>query len=81
MPKLDGISSAGLIRKDMPQSHVVILSMHVSATLVQQAIRMGASGYVLKGRAADELAEAVRAASEGQLYLSSDIPRAYLPRS
>lgn len=80
MPKLDGIRSTRLIRSDAPGTSVVILSMHVNATLVQQAIKMGAKGYVLKGRAADELAPAVRAAKQGRLYISADIPPTYLPR-
>lgn len=78
MPRLDGIRSTSLIRSDAPDTSVVILSMHVNATLVQQAIKMGAKGYVLKGRAADELAAAVRAANEGKLYISADIPPTYL---
>ncbi len=78
MPRLDGLRSTRLIREDAPDTRVVILSMHVNATLVQQAIKMGAKGYVMKAHAADELIEAVRAASQGQLYISSGIPPSYL---
>ena len=41
---------------------------------------MGARGYVLKRRATDELPEAIRAAVQGQVFLSPAIPPSYLPR-
>lgn len=80
MPRLDGIHSTKRLHDDAPDTRVVILSMHVNATLVQQAIKMGAKGYVLKARAADELVPAVRSVVEDQLYLSDGIPSSYLPR-
>jgi DNA-binding NarL/FixJ family response regulator len=41
---------------------------------------MGARGYVLKRQATDELPKAIRAAYQGETYLSSEIPPAFLPR-
>lgn len=80
MPELDGIRSSTLIRTHEPTTRVVILSMHVNATLIQQALRSGVSGYVLKRRATDELPEAIRAAHHGELFLSPSIPASYLPQ-
>ena len=81
MPRLDGIRSAAQIRDQEPEARIVILSMHVNATLVQQALKMGARGYVLKPHATDELPQAIRAVYQGELFLSPDIPQSYLPHA
>lgn len=81
MPKMDGIHATEIIYRNESKTGIVILSMHVNAALVQQALRMGARGYVLKRQASDELPKAVRAAHEGHLFLSSAIPQDFLPRS
>jgi DNA-binding NarL/FixJ family response regulator len=80
MPSMDGLHATELIHRAQQEINIVILSMHVNAALVQQALRMGARGYVLKRRATDELPEAIRAAVQGQVFLSPAIPPAYLPR-
>jgi DNA-binding NarL/FixJ family response regulator len=80
MPSMDGLHATELIHRAQENTNIVILSMHVNAALVQQALRMGARGYVLKRRATDELPEAIRAAAQGQVFLSPAIPPSYLPR-
>ena len=80
MPIMDGLHATELIHRAQSTINIVILSMHVNAALVQQALRMGARGYVLKRRATDELPEAIRAAVQGQVFLSPAIPPSYLPR-
>lgn len=80
MPSMDGLHATELIHRAQGAVNIVILSMHVNAALVQQALRMGARGYVLKRRATDELPEAIRAAVQGQVFLSPAIPPSYLPR-
>ena len=80
MPSMDGLHATELIHRAQSTINIVILSMHVNAALVQQALRMGARGYVLKRRATDELPEAIRAAVQGQVFLSPAIPPSYLPR-
>lgn len=80
MPKMDGIHATELIRNHDLKTHVVILSMHVNAALIQQALRMGAGAYVLKRRATDELPLAIRAAYKGDIFLSPAIPPAFLPK-
>ncbi len=81
MPKMGGIHATEQIKKEGNPANVIILSMHVNAALIQQAIRMGAKGYVLKGSATEELPKAVRTAHRGILFLSSTIPPGFLPRS
>lgn len=80
MPKMDGIHATELIKKEPDPASIVILSMHVNAALIQQAIRMGALGYVLKGSATEELPTAIRTVFKGDLFLSSTIPPDFLPR-
>lgn len=78
MPKLDGIRSAALIHMNAPSTRVIILSMHLNATLVQQAIKAGVHGYVLKNRVSNELSEAIHAAYRGEKFFSPSIPPSYL---
>lgn len=80
MPKMDGIHATELIRSKDQATRIVILSMHVNAALVQQALRMGAGAYVLKRRATDELPQAIRVAYQGDIFLSSAIPPSFLPK-
>lgn len=80
MPTMDGLHATELIHRAKEDTRIVILSMHVNAALVQQALRMGARGYVLKRRATDELPEAIRTTLQGEVFLSPAIPPSYLPR-
>ena len=79
MPQVDGIHATERIRKLDLAPHVIILSMHVNAVLIKQAINNGASGYILKQHASNELPQAIRAVRQGKTYLSPAIPFAYLP--
>jgi DNA-binding NarL/FixJ family response regulator len=73
MPELDGLETLAELGRRQPKPHVVILSMHVDPSLVRQALRAGALGYVVKQSVAEELLAAVRAARAGSLFLSSGI--------
>lgn len=70
MPLLNGIDAAQLLRRLVPDTKVVFLSMHGDPTYVTEAFRAGASGYVLKRASAAELIQAIRAALRGQLHVS-----------
>lgn len=70
MPLLNGIDAAQQLRRLVPNTKVVFLSMHGDPTYVTEAFRAGASGYVLKRANATELVQAIRAALRGQLYVS-----------
>ena len=75
MPRLAGVEAIRQIRRDVPGTEVVVLSVHDSEAYVVQALRAGAAGYVLKRNAATELADAIRAACDGQAYLHPAIAR------
>ena len=73
MPVMDGIKAAKEIRKISPKTKVVFLSMHAALVYVTEAIRTGASGYVLKESAGAELVEAIRVAMRGDMFFSRKI--------
>lgn len=70
MPLLNGIDAAQQLRRLVPKTKIVFLSMHGDPTYVTEAFRAGASGYVLKRANATELLQAIRAALRGQMYVS-----------
>jgi DNA-binding NarL/FixJ family response regulator len=61
LPKLNGIDAARLIRRLVPESKILFLSQETSAEVVQEALNLGALGYVVKGRAGIDLLPAVEA--------------------
>lgn len=69
MPDLDGIRAAGEMKKRGIASEIIMLSMHYSTALIQQARRNGASGYIVKQQATSQLVPAIRAAFAGSLSL------------
>lgn len=69
MPELDGIRAAGEIKALGIATQIIMLSMHHSSALVQQARKNGASGYIIKQKANSDLIPAIRAAHEGVLSL------------
>ena len=85
MTGLNGLEATRQIVKDHPQTRVVFLSMHTDERYVLQALRAGASGYVLKSAAPSELEFAVGAVTRGEIFLSPAISKhvidAYLGQS
>jgi DNA-binding NarL/FixJ family response regulator len=75
MPELNGLEAASRIHRDHPEISVIILSMHSNEEYVLQALRAGASGYLLKDSAPTELELALRSVSRGETYLSPSISK------
>lgn len=75
MSGLNGLEATRRIRAAAPEVRVLILSMHANEQYVQQALKAGASGYLLKDAATEELDLAVQAALRDQTYLSPRISR------
>lgn len=73
LPGLNGIEAARRIRQLVPRSRIVFLSQEGSAEIVEEALRSGALGYVLKPRAGDDLHPAVAAVLEGQQFVSDGL--------
>lgn len=70
MPILNGIDATALVVQRFPGTKVIVLSMHVNEEYVWQALRAGASGYLLKDSGPPELELAITAALQGETYLS-----------
>jgi DNA-binding NarL/FixJ family response regulator len=73
MPRMGGLEATGLIRQRHPGVRVLILSMYDDDEYVQRVIQAGASGYVLKGVAADDLVRAIREVHHGSSFLQPTI--------
>jgi DNA-binding NarL/FixJ family response regulator len=71
LPTLNGMEAARQIRTLSPQSRIVFLTQESDPDVVQEALNLGAKGYVLKTRAAIDLAAAVDEALEGRQVVSS----------
>lgn len=75
MPGLNGLELAARATREVPETRLVILSVHGDASHVAQALRAGAKGYLVKDAAADELPILLRAVMRGETYLSPSISR------
>src|SRR3954470_17313437 len=75
MPLLNGLEATRQIRKDFPDTRVLILSAHSDDAYVEQMIELGASGFLLKQSSASNLAMAIRAAQKGETFFSSAVTK------
>ncbi|MBI5527316.1 MAG: response regulator transcription factor [Deltaproteobacteria bacterium] len=79
IPGPGGIDVTRRIKKSLPDTQVVMLSIHEDAPTVDRALRAGARGYVLKGRGVACLCEAIRAVARGETYLCPELSEYVLP--
>jgi DNA-binding NarL/FixJ family response regulator len=77
MPGLNGIDAAVLLREQCPRTRIVTLSMHSSSEHVHRAFSAGASAYLLKGAASEEVLAAVQAVQAGGQYVSRELESVY----
>jgi len=70
MPVLNGFDAVRRITEQGSEARIIFLTMHDDATLLAEAFRCGASGYVLKQAAGEELANAIREVANGKNYVS-----------
>ena len=70
MPDLNGVEAARQIVSEFPDVKIIALSMHSDSLFVTEMLRSGASGYLLKDCAFEELARAIRTVVAGRTYLS-----------
>ena len=73
MPELNGIEAAQAIHETIPETGIVILSIHSDLEHIFRALQAGANGYLLKESAGSEVISAVRAVFLGRRYLSPSI--------
>lgn len=80
MPEMDGVETLKNVGEKWPEVTVLILSFYDDSEYVEQALRSGAAGYLLKTVSRDELVRAVRAAADGAGYLQAEITRPLLQK-
>lgn len=77
MPDLNGMEATAAIRQDVPHTKVIGLSMHSGKSIIDKMFSSGASGYILKASAFEELHDAIREVLKGNFYLTPSIARMY----
>jgi len=75
MPGLNGLDAIRQIRKSKSQAKLVVLTMHAEPNLVAEALKAGASGYLLKTSAVEELETAILEVLKGRTYVTSLIAK------
>ena len=75
LPGMDGIEATRRMKSLYPEIHTLILSVYEDEDLLREAIAAGASGYIIKRAAEDELTNAIRAVTEGYLYIHPAVTR------
>jgi DNA-binding NarL/FixJ family response regulator len=78
MPDVDGVEATRQIRASVPDVRVVMLTMHADQSVLADAIRAGASGYLVKDCSTDEVASAVRMAAAGDTALTPQLAASML---
>jgi two-component system response regulator NreC len=78
MPALGGLDALPTLRKLVPSARILILTMHDDPQYLRQALKHGASGYVLKKAADSELLSAMRSVLRGEVYVHPSMTRILL---
>lgn len=78
MPTLNGLDAVRQLKKQESDAKVIILTMHSDALLATEAFRAGASGYVIKQSAGEELVAAMHEVLEGRVYVTPTIQQEVL---
>ena len=78
MPPENGIKTTRRLKEKYPQMIVLILTMHEDESLLHEALRAGAAGYVIKRAEESEILQAIRATNHGDIYVHPAMTRALL---
>ena len=70
MPQLNGVDAARKLKKILPRTHLIFVTMHDDPAYVNEAFKAGASGYLLKRSAGSELRQAIQSVMDGQCYVT-----------
>ena len=82
MPRMDGITAIGHLRKDFPEVAIVILTTYNEDDLMVKGLRAGARGYLLKDSSRESLLDSIHAAAKGETLLKPEIlARVLAPQS
>ena len=70
MPQLNGVDAARKLKKILPRTKLIFVTMHADPAYVNEAFKAGASGYLLKRSAGSELLQAIQSVMDGQCYVT-----------
>ena len=70
MPQLNGVDAARKLKKMLPRTQLIFVTMHADPAYVNEAFKAGASGYLLKRSAGSELRQAIQSVMGGQCYVT-----------
>jgi len=70
MPQLNGVDAARKLKKILPRTKMIFVTMHADPAYVNEAFKAGASGYLLKRSAGSELLQAIQSVMDGQCYVT-----------
>ncbi len=73
IPQLNGLDLAAKLRQEMPDTKVIILTMHKSEDFITRALCLGVKGYVLKENALEELINCIESVYNNKMFLSQNI--------
>ena len=73
MPELNGLDATEIFREELPETRLLILSMHDDSAYISSALNAGAKGYILKDVSTEEMIMAIEAISRGGTYFSSGL--------
>jgi DNA-binding NarL/FixJ family response regulator len=80
MPELSGLDVVLRLKAERVESRIIVLTMHHDADLATTALRAGASGFLLKESAGDELISAIRQVLQGRVYLTPALTKDVVER-
>ncbi len=74
MPVMGGFEAVRLLRQRMPELRIILTSQHAQRVYIDEALKLGVKGYVLKRASVDELPLAIREVLAGRLFRSPSVP-------
>ena len=75
MPRMNGVEFMEALRREAPQSRIIVLTMHNNPEYITRMVRLGARGYLLKDTSPAELIRAIKAVHAGEVYFCSAASR------
>lgn len=78
MPQMNGLEATRIVASKFPKSRVIALTMHANKEYVQEILRSGAKGYVLKDTTPEQLIQAIQVVAEGDAFFSPSVSRLLL---
>jgi len=76
MPGNEALEATRQLIQSVPETRVLMLTMHEDSAVLQECLRMGASGYIIKRAAESELSDAIYAVTRGMIYVHPSMMRA-----